>query len=154
MNILFVMLLLPNQMLIYPLLFTNSLFQEWYGGARLHKEFTYGSKLNDNYEYVLSCKIGSRYLNNEVVGTSDNFKDSIETELIIHDGENEFLETFQNKINSGHRFNYFSLIDSRHNNNIKYTLSKNNKIYKTLELINHDSDYLRIKNKIYDVCHM
>jgi hypothetical protein len=59
MNILFVMLLLPNQMLIYPLLFTNSLFQEWYGGARLHKEFTYGSKLNDNYEYVLSCKIGS-----------------------------------------------------------------------------------------------
>jgi len=147
------MLLLPNQMLIYPLLLTNNSFQEFYGGSRLQKEFTYGGKIDTDYEYLLTCNIESRFLNNEFYGTFDNYKDKISTELIIHDGKNEFFETFQNKINSKPRFNYFSLIDLK-NDSIKYRLSKNNKIYKTLELINHDIDYLRIKNKIYEVCHM
>ena len=150
---LFVMLLLPNQMLIYPLLLTNNSFKEFYGGSRLQKEFTYGGKIDKEYEYLLTCNMESRYLNNELYGASDNFKDKISTELIIHDGENEFLETFQNKINSKPSFNYFSLIDLKIDN-VRYRISKNNKIYKTLELINHDIDYLRIKNKIYEVCHM
>lgn len=150
---LFVMLLLPNQMLIYPLLLTNTSFKEFYGVSRLQKEFTYDGKIDKDYHYLLTCNIESRYLNNELYGASDNFKDKISTELIIHDGENEFFETFQNNINSKHSFNYFSLIDLK-NDNLKYKLSKNNKIYKTLELINHDIDYLRIKNKIYEFCHM
>jgi hypothetical protein len=148
------MILLPIQTLVYPLLFTNIQFQEWYSGTGLKRTFTYNSKLENNYEYILTCNLQSRFSNNDVYGSCDDFKDYIETELFINDGKNEFFENFQNRINSQKRFNYFSLINSNERDKIKYTLSKNNKIYKTLELINHDQDYLKIRDNIYQICNL
>lgn len=143
------MLLCSSQLLIYPLLLSNSVFRLWYHSDNsLQKTFNDYGKLND-IEYILQCNITSRYFNDNIYNDGRN-KDLIETDLILNFENNEFHETFKNyNFNNDNRFNMFSLLNDK-SKETNYRLYKNNNLIKTLEYIKKDEDYLKIYKKLYN----
>jgi hypothetical protein len=143
------MLLCSSQLLIYPLLLSNSVFRLWYHSDNsLQKTFNDYGKLND-FEYILQCNITSRYFNDNIYNDGIN-KDLIETDLILNFENNEFHETLKNyNFNNDNRFNMFSLLNHK-SKETNYRLYKNNNLIKTLEYIKKDEDYLKIYKKLYN----